>query len=136
GGSGGGPFVAPGAGGARAGGAGAGGAPMNGASLPCAVATVLKTRCQLCHGATPLNGAPMPLVSYADTQAASASDPATPVWKAMQTRVHSTGMKVMPPRGQPALSATELASLEAWFTAGAPAGTAACTGGTGGAGGS
>lgn len=56
----------------------------------------------------------------------------------MQTRVHSTTMSVMPPRGQPALTSAELASLDAWFTAGAPAGPSACSGGqgSGGAGGS
>jgi Copper type II ascorbate-dependent monooxygenase, C-terminal domain/Copper type II ascorbate-dependent monooxygenase, N-terminal domain len=54
----------------------------------------------------------------------------------MQTRVHSTAMNVMPPRNQPALTSTELASLDSWFAAGAPAGAQACTGtGTGGSGG-
>jgi len=130
------PIGSPGGGGATV--SGAGGAPGSGGRLPCAVATVLKAKCQLCHGATPLNGAPMSLVAYADTQALTVSTPSTTVWKAMQTRVHSTTMTVMPPRGQPALTSAELAALDAWFAAGAPAGTDTCTVtpvGTGGAGG-
>jgi hypothetical protein len=107
-----------------------------GGALPCDVASVLRTKCQSCHGTTPLNGAPVPLVTYADTQARSVKDPSLLVWQAMQTRVHSTTMTVMPPRGQPALTSTELAALDSWFAAGAPASTEACpVGGTGGTGG-
>jgi hypothetical protein len=114
---------------------GSGGAPAGGgAALPCDVATILRTKCQSCHGATPLNGAPVSLLTYADTQARGVAEPTRLVWQAMQTRVHSTTMNVMPPRNQPALTPTELASLDSWFASGAPAGTQTCTGpGTGGA---
>ncbi len=104
-----------------------------GGALPCDVASVLRTKCQTCHGTTPLSGAPMPLVTYADTQAPGVANSSLPIWQAMQTRVHSTTMSVMPPRGQTALTAAELTSLDGWFAAGAPAGTQTCPGvGTGG----
>jgi hypothetical protein len=117
---------------------GSGGAPGNGGAgggLPCDVAAVLKAKCQGCHAATPLSGAPMSLLTYADTQAPAPSSASTPVWKSMQVRVHSTTMTVMPPRGQPSLTSAELATLDGWFAAGAPAGTQACPGGGGGTGG-
>jgi len=112
-------------------GRGSGGAPgsepgTTSGALPCDVDAVLRGKCQSCHGTVPLNGAPVPLVTYADTQAHAVSSPTMSVWQVMQTRVHSTTMSVMPPRGQPALSAAELASLDAWFAAGTPAGTKAC----------
>ena len=119
--SGGGEIVGPvgGAGGATAGGAG---------GLPCDVATTLRAKCQQCHAATPLNGAPMSLLTYADTRAAAPSNKSLSVWQSMQGRIHNTGMTVMPPRGQPALTTSELATLDAWFAAGAPAGSTACSG--------
>jgi len=126
--------------------AGSGGSPARGSGgslgsepgsssggFPCDVDAVLRSKCQSCHGAVPLNGAPVPLVTYGDTQAPAVSSPTMSVWQVMKTRVHSTTMSVMPPRNQPALTSAELASLDAWFAAGAPAGTKAC--GTSGAGG-
>jgi hypothetical protein len=41
------------------------GQPVTGA-MPCAVETVVKSSCQTCHGATPIGGAPMSLLSLAD----------------------------------------------------------------------
>ena len=120
-------------GGGQTAGAGAGGPGSNGAgtgALPCAVASVLQAKCQSCHGPTPLFGAPMSLVTYADTQAAAQSNPALKVWDRMRTRVHA-GTMPMPPVGQPSLTTAELAALDAWFGASAPAGQP-CGGGGGG----
>ena len=39
--------------------------PGNGA-MPCAVETVVKSGCQTCHGAVPIGGAPMSLLTHAD----------------------------------------------------------------------
>jgi hypothetical protein len=114
-------------------GPGAGGGTSVG--LPCDVDQVLVSKCQGCHAATPIFGAPMPLVTYADTQGPAHSNPSVPVWQMMHTRVHSTSSP-MPPNGQTALSGGELASLDAWFSAGAPSDHAACRGsGTGSDGG-
>ena len=110
---------------------------VEGRSVACCPATSpgsVRTKCQSCHGTTPINGAPVSLVTYEDTQAAGVKDSSRPVWQSMQTRVHSTTMTVMPPRNQPALTSVELASLDSWFAAGAPAGTqqACMAAGTGG----
>jgi len=109
-----------------AGGSGQGGSGgKGGAQLPCDVASVLAAKCQGCHAATPLFGAPMPLASYADTQAAAVSSPAMKVWQLMSTRIHSATAP-MPPNGQPPLAGGELATLDAWLAAGAPAGAGSC----------
>src|SRR5580692_10111133 len=44
-------------------------------TLPCDVDTVLVGHCQQCHSNPPQYGAPMPLVTYADLQAPSHSNP-------------------------------------------------------------
>jgi copper type II ascorbate-dependent monooxygenase-like protein len=129
--SGGGPAASGGAVGMGSGGTSGGG----GAALPCDVASVLQAKCQSCHGATPLNGAPTSLMTYADTHAPAVSNTSLLVWQVMQMRVHSTTMSVMPPRGQPAPTATELAALDTWFAAGAPAASQTCPGGSSGGGG-
>jgi hypothetical protein len=120
------PGGAGGGGSSRGGQGGASGAP-----LPCDVAATLSAKCQSCHAATPQFGAPMPLTTYADTQAPAASNPSLRVWQMMSTRVHSTTTP-MPPNGQPALASAELAALDAWFAAGAPAGGGASCGAGGG----
>jgi hypothetical protein len=119
---------------------GSAGAGTAASGLPCEVAAIVQAKCHTCHGATPFYGAPMPLVTYADTQAPAVSNPSRKVWQLMQGRVHGTPMP-MPPVDQPALTSSELSTLDSWFAAGAPAGSGACnatggSGGTGGAGGS
>src|SRR3954469_11243871 len=130
----------PAGGGAVVGGGGNGGGggiiPIQQGALPCDVSDVLVTRCQACHGATPLYGAPMSLITYADTQAASHSNPSLRVWQMMQMRVHaSTAAEGMPPAGYTPLASPQLAALDAWFAASAPPGTVVCGGGGGGGGG-
>lgn len=103
--------------------AGCGGAEpsaASGASLPADVARVIQASCASCHASAPRFGAPMPLVTYADTQRAALSAPARRVWQLMGERVHD------PVRPMPAtrLSAPDLAVIDAWVAAGAPG----CTG--------
>lgn len=100
----------------------------SGGTLPCEVARVLETKCQLCHGTMPDFGASISLVTFADTQAPAPSHPASKVWEVMRQRVHATTAP-MPPNGQPALTlgtGGELGILDAWFAAGAPAQAGAC----------
>jgi Copper type II ascorbate-dependent monooxygenase, C-terminal domain/Copper type II ascorbate-dependent monooxygenase, N-terminal domain len=114
---------------------GAAGAAGGAASrLPCDVGAVLAAKCQTCHGAKPIYGAPMSLMSYGDTQAPLVSNPTLPVWQMMRTRIHSATAP-MPPSGQPPLASAELAALDGWLGAGAPAAitTAVACGGPGGA---
>ena len=121
-------FVAPGSPGAPSdsldGGAADGAAPaVTSTGLPCDVARVLQARCQKCHAATPAFGAPMPLVTYDDTQRPAKTNPAEPVWQRMKARLHDAASP-MPPDGP--LAAADLAALDAWLAAGAPKSDASC----------
>src|SRR6185295_8192572 len=89
-------------------------------------------KCQTCHAAKPLYGAPMPLVTYEDTQAPAKSDPSRTVHELMKVRLHDA-VHPMPPTGD--LPKTDLATLDGWLDGGAPPGTSATCGGQGGAGG-
>lgn len=108
------------------GGAADGGAPLSGdaavGDLPCDVAQVL-TVCQGCHTATPRFGAPMPLVTAADFAAPAVSDPSRKVRDLVALRTHNEA-NPMPPSGL--LPDKDLAVLDAWLDAGAPAGDTAC----------
>lgn len=95
-------------------------APMG--DLPCDVAQVL-TVCQGCHTAPPRFGAPMPLVSAADLTAPAVSDPSRKVRDLVALRTHDEA-NPMPPSGL--LPDTDLAVLDVWLEAGAPAGDTAC----------
>ncbi len=94
-------------------------------TLPCDIGDVLQRNCQSCHSATPKFGAPMPLVTYANTQAVAKSDPSKKVVELMAGRIHDA-VHPMPPVD--ALSAADTATLDAWFKAGATEGaaTASC----------
>jgi hypothetical protein len=96
-----------------------GGTPTPTGDLPCDVLEVVGTRCQTCHAATPLFGAPMPLVTSAHFHAPAPTMPAEAVHERAMVRIHST-TSPMPPVTAPALSTTELATLDAWLAAGAP----------------
>ncbi len=89
-------------------------------ALPCNVNTILKTSCQSCHGATPLSGVPMSLISWEDTQKPAVSNPAITVHDMVKMRIHDT-VKPMPMTGM--LPADSLATLDAWLDGGAIAGT-------------
>ncbi len=103
-----------------------------GPTLPCAVAEVLARRCQSCHGATPQFGAPMSLVTYADLHAPAPNvSPPTPVYQVVEQRIHSTTLP-MPQPPNPPLDSADMATMDSWVGAGAPAG-AACGPGDGGA---
>ena len=121
------------------GGTTSGGGGSGAGSLPCDVAGVVRAKCQLCHGATPLFGAPSPIVTYADTQASARTMPSSKVWQTMQQYVHTSDpVTHMPPSSQAQLSSAELATLDAWFAASAPSGSGSCgsSSGSGGGGGS
>jgi hypothetical protein len=96
-------------------------------TLPCDVDTVLVGHCQQCHSNPPQYGAPMPLVTYADLQAPSHSNPSFPVYQAVETRIHDDAAP-MPQPPNPRLDATDTATIDSWVAASAPPG-AACDGG-------
>ncbi|MET0386466.1 MAG: hypothetical protein ABW321_10930 [Polyangiales bacterium] len=108
--------VTPGAPGAP----GAGG-PTTG-NMPCGVSKVLASNCQSCHGAQPIGGAPMPLVTLADLHAPAKTNPALKVYEISHMRMNDQA-RPMPP-GTDAKPAGDLAMLDTWLKGGAVAGPA------------
>jgi Copper type II ascorbate-dependent monooxygenase, C-terminal domain len=109
-------------------GAAGGGAVPAGGSVPCDVSKVLVAKCQSCHGAMPIAGAPMPLMTQADFHKPAPTQPTMKVWQVVQTRIHDT-MRPMPPPPATMLPAPEMNALDSWIKAGALAGApteAAC----------
>jgi hypothetical protein len=103
--------------------------------LPCDVSAVVQSKCGTCHGPTLNYTAPMHLQSAADFHAASHSNPSLTVAQQVSTRIHSM-TSPMPPITMPALTASELATMDAWLNGGAqPGNGASCTQTTGGVGG-
>lgn len=122
-----------GAGGNGAGGNGSGAGTPGSGNLPCDVADVVKAKCQNCHSAQPIYGAPMPLVTAADFAAPGKSDPSKTMAELAGARIHDK-LKPMPPPPTK-LDAAELDVMDAWIAAGAPGGTDSCSGSGGGGGG-
>jgi hypothetical protein len=89
--------------------------------LPCDVQAILQTNCTSCHTDPPVSG-PMGLETYADLTKPAVTNPSVTVAQLCLTRMQDTA-KPMPPGG--ALSATDIATFQAWVTAGAPTGTCA-----------
>jgi hypothetical protein len=100
-----------------------------GAPLPCEIDDVLERNCRKCHGVTTKFGAPMSLVSWEDLNAPTPSDASKKVYQEAARRVHlpDTDPARMPQKPNPALSAMDLATFDAWIAGGAPKKTADCT---------
>jgi hypothetical protein len=95
-------------------------APEPALSMPADVQAIIEARCISCHSTPPSYGAPMALTTYDALHASAVTAPARPVYALVGERIHDA-TRPMPP-GAP-LSASELATLDAWIAAGAPAGT-------------
>lgn len=89
----------------------------------CDVLQVMQRDCQVCHGSSPVAGAPMPLVTYDDFMKPSVSDPSRKVYELVKERTRDEE-RPMPPAG--VLSADKLAPLDAWLEEGAPAAQSTC----------
>lgn len=89
----------------------------------CGVLQVMQSDCQVCHGSTPVAGAPMPLVTYEDFMRPALSDPTRKVYELVDERIHDE-RRPMPPAG--VLPGPKLAPLEAWLAAGAAEPHASC----------
>jgi hypothetical protein len=119
--------------------AGTGSQPVGGA-LPCAVDALVKAHCQTCHGARPIGGAPMSLVTEADFQADYQPHTTTAlmgqtlkVYQLARIRINGSMGTMKMPQGNP-LAPNDFTTLDSWLASGAPAG-AACgppPGGNGG----
>ena len=121
---------APAAGGAVAMGGTAGTAAIT--DLPCAVASLVESKCAVCHGEEP-KGAPMSLVTRADWLAPSKEMPGDTMGESALARMKDASSP-MPPAGHPAATAEEIAAVMQWIDAGTPKETCAPAG-SGGAGG-
>jgi cytochrome c553 len=99
-----------------------GGAAASG--LPCEVSALLGTYCVSCHGATPIPGVPVSLVSYADL---SAPFPGNKSISTAESARQSLESGRMPP-GATKPSSAEIAAFAAWVDAGSPE-TSCSTGG-------
>jgi hypothetical protein len=112
-----------------------------GGVLPCDIDTLVKARCQLCHGAKPLGGAPMSLVTEADFQqdymvhtSPGLVGQTMKLYALAKMRINGTNGLPKMPQGDP-LSPTDFATLDSWLGSNAPAGMAcAAPAGAGGAG--
>jgi hypothetical protein len=90
--------------------------------LPCDVASILDANCTKCHSQPPSFGAPMPLVTYDDVAAIRNGSPTIDL---MLQRVTSQTAP-MPPAPNAPLTPAEVATLQAWSSAGAPSSSTAC----------
>ncbi|MFZ5439957.1 MAG: DUF1588 domain-containing protein [Myxococcota bacterium] len=113
-------------GGAGGGGGGGGGATGGGAGAgnACDVSALLTAKCVSCHGAVPSQGAPMSLTSLASLRTASARDVNQTNAQRSLARLRDA-VAPMPPVPLAPATAGELATLEAWISAGMPE----CSGG-------
>lgn len=97
--------------------------PQDLGTLPCDVDKVLATNCRSCHGASPLFGAPMPLVTRADLFGTATSG--KKYYEQMGVRIHDDA-RPMPQPPNARLSTADTATLDNWIAAGAPAGSGTC----------
>jgi cytochrome c5 len=94
----------------------------------CKAKQVLDTYCVSCHDGQGSGGSPMGLTSIEDLQADAVVSQGKKVYEVVGTRIHDT-KNPMPPKQK--LSAEELATLDAFVAAKAPAGdNPSCTGST------
>ncbi|MGO9711799.1 MAG: hypothetical protein ACLQBL_23250 [Polyangiaceae bacterium] len=105
--------------------------------LPCDVNAVVVEHCQTRHANPPQNGAPMPLVTWEDFQAKTPADALGPnpitgtyVYQTAQFRI-GDNQAPMPQPPNARLDAADMATMNAWFNAGAPKTDGATCGGGG-----
>lgn len=110
-----------GAGGGTGGGVGGGFAGDAGA-FACDIQPVIKRRCLDCHSNPVKFGAPMPLVTYQDTQAPSAAFPGQRVFQRMAVRV-ADSVAPMPQAPNPRLTAAEIQAFASWSAGGGALGS-------------
>lgn len=106
--------------------AGVGGGGPSGLVQWCDAFRVINCACQQCHQNPPLNGAPIPLMTYEDTQAPYPLSTSTKrTWQEMQASVSNGSMpftadKSIVPAVKP-LTTEQRATLLDWFAQGAHA---------------
>jgi hypothetical protein len=105
--------------------------PVAGSSgLPCDVATVLASKCTVCHSDPPIGGALSGLVTYADLTATAKEDPTRNEAQLSVVRMQSTSSPMPPATANTPATSSDIATIQAWINAGYPSGSC---GGDGGA---
>lgn len=90
--------------------------------LPCDLKRLLRARCQSCHGAPPVGGALVSLLTYADLTAPSKTLASVTVAARSLQRMND-GIVPMPPAPASHLTPAEIVPLQAWLAAGLPRAT-------------
>jgi mono/diheme cytochrome c family protein len=83
------------------------------------VASVLASKCVLCHGTRVAGGAPMSLTNYAQMTAPAISDPTKTMAVVAVSRMMNTSAP-MPPAGYPQATSADITTLQNWISAGYP----------------
>jgi hypothetical protein len=124
--------VGPGSGsGGTTGGMGGNTGTVTANGMPCDIQALLQTRCLGCHSDPPVNGAPMPLVSFANLTAPSLFDANQTFAQRALARMQNAAAP-MPPAPNARATAAEIASMSAWVAGMYPKGTCGVTTGIGG----
>ena len=88
----------------------------------CAAYKVINCSCQQCHQSPPLNGAPMPLLTYTDTQVPFPQVPTKKVWEEMLIVIRERSMPYLDPMVTPPvkpLTDAQQNTLLTWLEQGA-----------------
>jgi cytochrome c553 len=80
---------------------------------------VIGATCVACHGATPIQGVPSSMTTYAQLTAPSTTQPGKSVAAVALARMQDTAMP-MPPAPLPRAAAAQVAAFQAWVDAGTP----------------
>jgi len=96
--------------------------PAVGANVACDSMTIVAKHCTNCHGATPMFGAPMSLMTPTDFTKSSIVTPQMTVAQLAKARINATDNKRMPPASMPALTPAEIDTMNKWLDSGATAG--------------
>jgi hypothetical protein len=105
---------------------GSGGGAVDPGVFPCDVGGIVSSRCLDCHSDPPRFGAPMPLVTWADTHADSAAYPGQKIYQRMAARVADPRLPMPQPPNAP-LTPAQILIMQNWADAGAPQGDAGTT---------
>lgn len=97
--------------------------------IPCDVAAILTAHCTACHSNPPVAGATGPMLTHADLTAPAKSAAGKTIAELAIDRMKGTIKPRMPPLPGPAVPAADIATFEAWVTAGLPKGMCGADGG-------
>lgn len=101
------------------------GVPNGPSGLPCDVDKILADNCRKCHSAPPQYGAPMPLMTWDNLQAAAPSSESKKLFEMVADRI-ANDAKPMPPPPNARLSEADRKKITDWIAAGTPRSSEDC----------